>query len=372
MKFLHLSDLHIGRRLNEYSLLDDQKIVLNQAVETAVKNKCEAVLIAGDVYDKSTPSAEAMSVFNDFITALAENKISAYIISGNHDSYERLSYFSELIAVSGIHTAPKFTGKLFSYDINENITIHLLPFIKPANVRPFYPDLKIIDYNDAVKAVIENSEINYERINIIVGHQFITGAQICNSEQFAVGGLDNIDFRLFDDFDYAAMGHIHRPQSCGRKEIRYAGSILKYSISEHLHKKSFTIVDVKAKENINIEEIPIELPHDVKVVKGEYEEILYMDYCEDYVHIILTDENPYPDSRVTLRTVFPNMIKFTVENSKNGIETDYDVNPEEIFGEKSNVDMFCEFYAIQNNNAKPNKEQMKIIESIFEEVEVND
>ncbi len=372
MKILHLSDLHIGKRLNEYSLLDDQKIVLDQAVKTAVENRCSAVLIAGDVYDKSSPSAEAMSVFNDFITALADKQIKVYIISGNHDNYERISYFSQLISHRGIYTAPKFSGRLFSFDTDENITIHLLPFLKPINVRPFYSDITISDYNDAIKAVIDNSEINSDRINILVAHQFITGAVTCNSEEFAVGGLDNIDYHLFDKFDYVAMGHIHRPQSCGRKEVRYAGSILKYSISEHSHKKTFTIADIRGKNDIEITEIPIELPHDVRIISGSYENIVNMDYSEDYVHIILTDENPYPDSRITIRTVFPNMLKFTIQNSKNGTETDVDVKADEIFGAKNNIEMFCEFYAFQNNNALPSKEQMKIIESIFEEAEVTE
>lgn len=367
MKFLHLSDLHIGRKLNEYSLLEDQKNILDQAAEAAENQNCDGILIAGDIYDKPSPSAEAMDLFDSFISRIAELKKKVWIISGNHDSAGRISYYSEIIRHSGIYVPDRFSGTLQSFDAGENITIHLLPFLKPGMARSFYPDTNIKTYEDAVKTVIENSDIDKNRINIIVSHQFITGGVTCDSEDFAVGGLDSVSASVFDDFDYAALGHLHKAQRCGRETIRYAGSPLKYSISEEEHKKSFTIADIRDKNNIEITQIPVSLPHDVRTAKGTLDELMDMEYTEDYIKAVVTDEIVPPDARITLRSVFPNMLRFCVENSKTQFE--YDVKSDFKSDSMTAAELFREFYAFQNNGVYPSPAQTELVTKIFDRLE---
>lgn len=363
MRFLHLSDLHIGRRLNEYSLIDDQRIVLEQASTVLEEQDCDAVIIAGDVYDKSSPAAEAMRLFDSFVSRIIQSGKKIYMISGNHDSMTRITYFSDIIQQSGVYTSGEFTGRLRSFDIQDNITIHLMPFLKPSMVRPFYEDRDIRTYEDGVRAVIENSPVDKSRINIIAAHQFITGGETCESEEFAVGGTDNISASVFDDFDYVALGHLHRAQKCSRETVRYAGSPLKYSISEENHKKTFTVIDVKGKGGIEIIEIPVDLPHDVRTVKGRYDELMDMTTSEDYVRVVVTDETVIPDARILLRSVFPNMLRFCIENSKTSYERD--VLAEELTRDMEPLQLFCEFYAFQNNGVMPDERQMEVVKGVF-------
>ena len=367
MKLLHISDLHLGKRLNDYSLIDDQREVLKQAVDAYMLQKCEGVIIAGDIYDKSVPSAEAMKLFNNFITDLSNIGSKIYMISGNHDSPERISYYSSIIKKSGIYAPEPFSGKLQSIDEDNKITIHLLPFIKPANVKQFYPEKQQLSYEQAVKTVIENSYIDENRINILVCHQFITGGKTCDSEEFAIGGLDSVSAEIFDIFDYVALGHLHQSQRCGKETVRYAGSLLKYSLSEEFHKKSFTVVEVKGKNDIKINTAPIILPHDVKTIKGSFEELMNKSYTEDYIRVIITDETVSPDARIALRSVFPNMLKFSIDNSKTSYETD--VYSEESIENKSPEELFGDFYALQNNGVYPSEKQLEIIREIFNDLE---
>lgn len=368
MKFLHISDLHIGKRLNDYSLFDDQKEILNQAVNVYSLHNCESVIIAGDIYDKSVPSAEAMNLFNNFITSLSELGAKVYMISGNHDSPERISYYSSIIKNQGIYAPEAFSGKLQSIECaDSDITIHLLPFIKPANVRPFYPEKQLNTYEQAINTVIENSIIDENRINILVCHQFITGGKICDSEEFAVGGLDSVSAEVFNRFDYVALGHLHQAQRCGRETVRYAGSPLKYSLSEEFHNKSFTIVDVREKRDIIINTVPIKLLHDVKTIRGSFEELMNKSYTEDYIRVIITDDVVSPDARIALRSVFPNMLKFSIENSKTSYEAD--TSSEESIVNKSPEELFSDFYALQNNGVYPNEKQLEIVRDIFNELE---
>lgn len=367
MRFLHLSDLHIGRKLNEYSLLEDQKNILDQAAETAENQNCDGVLIAGDIYDKPSPSAEAMDLFDSFISRIAGLKKKVWLISGNHDSAGRISYYSEIIRHSGIYAPDRFSGILQSFDAGENITIHLLPFVKPGTVKPFYPDTSIKTYEDAVRTVIENSPIDKSRINIIVSHQFITGGATCDSEDFAIGGLDSISACIFDNFDYAALGHLHKAQKCGRETIRYAGSPLKYSVSEEEHKKSFTIADIKGKNDIEITQIPVTLPHDVRTARGTLDELMDMEYTEDYIKAVVTDEIVTPDARITLRSTFPNMLRFCVDNSKTQFE--YDVEADFKADSLTAAELFCEFYAFQNNGVYPSDTQTELVTKIFDRLE---
>ncbi len=235
MKLIHIADLHIGKRMNDISLLEDQKYALQQVVQVSADEKADAVLISGDVYDKAAPQSDAMALFDDFLTQLVSLGIKVFIISGNHDSDARISYFSSLIKHVGVYASEKFEGKLQQIALEDEygeIVINLLPFIKPANVRGFYESKKITTYQDAVVAVLENSCVDAKKRNVLLCHQFITGAEVCDSEIFAVGGLDNINASVFDAFDYVALGHIHKPQRILRDTMRYSGSLLKYSFSE--------------------------------------------------------------------------------------------------------------------------------------------
>lgn len=367
MKFLHLSDLHLGRRLGDYSLLPDQRKVLYQAIDVVREHGCDAVIIAGDVYDKPSPSAEAMCLLNDFLSEMVSMNVQVYMISGNHDSADRISYYGDIVSSCGIYVSKPFNGNIEPIDAGGNVKIYLLPFIRPANVRSYFPDSKIVSYEDAAKAVINLMNLDKSAINILVAHQFITGADTCDSEEFAVGGLDNIGAEVFGEFDYVALGHIHRAQQCMRNTVRYGGSLLKYSLSEENHRKIFTIIDALNKNDIRVSEVPVKLPHDVRTVKGEYLELMNCRFTDDYVKIVLTDELVVPDARIALRSIFPNMLKFCIENSKTSFEAD--VASFESIEQKSALELLGEFYAFQNNGAEMTDEQKKLAEKIFTELE---
>lgn len=367
MKFLHISDLHIGKRLNDVSLIDDQRFVLEQICGIAEKTACNAVLVAGDVYDKSNPSADAMTLFDNFLAGLAEKKIPVYVISGNHDSRQRVSYLSGLVKQSGIFISESFVGKAEKYVCEDEygvLNVYLLPFIRPIDVKKYYPDDKIESYDDAVRIVIKNTEIDPSERNVIVCHQFVTGASVCDSEEFAVGGLDNISSDIFNDFDYVAMGHIHGPQHISRPQVRYSGSPLKYSFSEAKHVKSATIVDIKEKGDVEITTEPLGFLHDVREVKGGMKELMELPFSEDYVRVVVTDESVAPDARVSLLTVFPNMMRFAVENSHTMAE--YSIEEAEGIENKTPTELFCDFYRLMHNNEEPTAEHIALIEEMIE------
>ncbi len=367
MKFLHISDLHIGRRFNDVNLIDDQRMVIEQIAGIAERESCGAVLIAGDVYDKANPTAEAMSLFNDFLMQLSGLKIPVFIISGNHDSPQRLEYLSGLAELSGIHICGRFSGNLEIHRISDeygDIDVCLLPFIRPADVRKYFPDAQIQNYDDAVRTVIEDAELDASVRKVIVCHQFVTGAQICDSEVFAVGGLDNISAENFREFDYAAMGHIHGAQYVQRPEVRYCGSPMKYSFSEANHHKSVTIFTLREKGDVEIEKIPLEAVHEVREVKGTLAELMEKPYSEDYVRVTVSDEIVPPDARISLLTVFPNMMKFAVENSKTGSPEEIDEGAD--ITSKTPVELFEDFFRLMNNDVPPTEEQSELIKSIIE------
>ncbi|MBD5142125.1 MAG: exonuclease SbcCD subunit D [Ruminococcus sp.] len=357
-KFLHLADLHIGKKLGDYPLLEDQKQVLQQALEIA--KTCDEILIAGDIYDKSNPSTEAMTVFDEFLTKLHELAKPVYLISGNHDASGRISYFGKLLEKNQITVSFPFTGKLQVVTApDDEIQIYLLPFITPSKVKEFYKNEKIESYQDAVEIVLKHSEISQDKINILVAHQFITGGTK-SDEEFSVGGLDNINASVFDMFDYVALGHLHKPQQCSRETIRYAGSPLKYSLAEEYQNKSFTVIEIQDKNNIKINLIPVQLPHDVRTVKGSFQELYAMPKTEDYISVILTDENFDSDARASLKYNFPNMIKFQIENTK--IQIANTVSESEELQQKSPLEMLCMFYK------NLTEYQQKVACEIFEEL----
>lgn len=369
MRFLHTADLHLGRKLNELPLLEDQKFLLQQIVEIAVREKIDAVLIAGDIYNKSSPASDAMMVFDGFLSQLAQNGIKVFMISGNHDSGNRISYLSSLIRKADIYTCEGFDGTLQQVTLEDEfgeLNIFMMPFVRPAQIRKFYPDEEITSYEDAVKVIFQHSSVNESERNILLCHQFVTGAELSDSEDFAVGTLDSMDASLFDAFDYVALGHLHKAQKVKRESLRYSGSIMKYSLSEANHKKSIVVLNM-SETAVEVQVLPLEQPKDIRKVKGTLEEILGMAYSEDYVSVVLQDEFVPPDARVSVATVFPNMIKLSVENSRN---REYvEVIEAESIESKSKMQLFEDFYQTQSGGTLPDPEQRKLMETILKELE---
>lgn len=373
MKFIHLSDLHIGKRVNEFSMLEDQKYILKVILGIIDDEKPDGIIIAGDVYDKSVPSAEAVQLLDDFIFRLAERKVPTYIISGNHDSAERLAFGGRLMDVSGIHISPVYDGQVTPHTLSDEygkVNVYMLPFIKPVNVRRFFPDSEIESYTDAVKIAVENMNVDENERNIIITHQFVTGASRSDSEDVSVGGTDNVDVTVFDCFDYIALGHIHGPQKIARDTVRYCGTPLKYSFSEANHKKSVTIVEMGAKGEVEVRTAPLIPYRDMREIKGTYDEItLKENYentnCDDYMHIILTDEEDIPDAMNKLRVIYPNLMKLDYDNKRT--RSNQLVGSAEGVERKSHFTLFSEFYEKQNNQPMSD-EQSEFIQNLIKEI----
>ena len=373
MKLVHLSDLHIGKRVNEYSMIDDQAYILNEIIDIIDEKKPDGVIIAGDVYDKPIPSAEAVQLFDDFLYKLLNRKIHVFIISGNHDSPERLAFGSRIMN-ERIHISPVYNGCVKPVELTDDygkVNVYMLPFVKPVNVRSCFPDEEINSYDDAVSFAVKNMNINFDERNVLVTHQFVTGANRCESEEISVGGSDNIDASIFDEIDYVALGHIHGPQNIGCERIRYCGSPLKYSFSETNHKKSVTLVELKEKNNIKIETIPLIPRCDMKEIKGKYEDLTKKSFYEntsyntDYVHITLTDEEDIPDAVIKLRTIYHNLMRLDYDNKRTRNMSL--INTSESVENKSPFDSFSEFYREQNGS-KMKEEQIDYIQSLIEKI----
>ena len=371
MKFLHLSDLHLGKQMNDVSLLEDQEAMLMyQIVSIAQKEHVDAVLIAGDIYQRSTPQAEAVALFDRFVSELAAMGKKVFVISGNHDSAQRISYFSALVKPSGVYMTEAFEGQMQSVTLSDaygELVIWMLPFLRPQQVKRFLPEEKIVTYQDAMQAVLRQTPIDKKKRNILMCHQFITGAATSDSEDRSIGGLEQIDAALFDAFDYVALGHIHRPQKIRRQTLRYAGSPLKYSFSEADFDKSVPVIDMQEKGYIDVHTVALKPLHDVRRVEGMLDELMNMPYSEDYVWATVRDENVPPDARVMLTGVFPNMLKFSIVNSKT--KTDVDVMATQSMENKSIVELFADFYRLQNNDQSPSAAHMKELEKVLRELE---
>lgn len=375
MKFLHLSDLHIGKRVNEFSMLEDQEYILTKIINIIDEEKPDAVVIAGDVYDKSVPSAEAVQLFDDFLCRLAKRKLQVFVISGNHDSAERMAFGGRLMDISGVHMSPVYNGKVEAISLDDEfgkVNFFMLPFVKPVNVRRFFEDAQIESYTDAVRVAVENMNVNTDERNVIVTHQFVTGAEKCESEEISVGGSDNVDASVFDCFDYVALGHIHGPQNIGSERVRYCGTPLKYSFSEAKHKKSVTVVEMSEKGSLEIRTIALESKRDMREIKGTYAEITLKDNyintnTDDYIHITLTDEEDIPDAIGKLRVIYPNLMKLDYDNKRTRSSAKLDII--ENIEQRSPLDLFAEFYKKQNNQPMTDRQSefMKsLIESIWE------
>lgn len=374
MKIIHLADLHIGKRVNEFSMIDDQKYILNQILEIIDKEKPDAVIIAGDVYDKQVPSIEAVELLDSFISDISKRKTTTFIISGNHDSAERLAFGSSLMAMGKIYISPVYNGKISKYTLKNDFgsaNFYLLPFVKPNHVKRFFPDEKIESYTDAIRVVVDNLKLDTSEINILIAHQFVTGASRTESEEISVGGLDNVDASVFEDFDYVALGHIHRPQKIGTERIRYCGTPLKYSFSEVNDTKSVSIIEINSKEDFNLRTIPLIPKRDMRKIRGTYEELITKTSYEntntdDYIHVTLTDEFNVVDAIQKLRVIYKNIMKLEYDNMRT--RESRKINLDDMVIENKNpLEIFSEFYKLQNNK-EMDDEQKEIIKKIMEEV----
>lgn len=355
MKLLHTSDLHLGKRVYEYSMLEDQEYILKRIINIVDEEKPDGVIIAGDVYDKSVPSAEAVQLFDVFLVQLAKRGTEVFVISGNHDSPERIAFGGRLMNGSGIHMSPVYNGDVTPITLGDEygqVNIFMLPFIKPAQVRRFFEE-EIVSYTDAVRAAICGMKINAGERNVLITHQFVTGAARSESEEISVGGTDNVDGSVFAPFDYVALGHIHSPQNCGTEKIRYCGTPLKYSFSEARDEKSVTIVELKEKGRLCVRCVPLTPKRELTELKGTYEDLTRRDFYlnttwqEDYTHIILTDEEDIPDAIGKLRVIYHRLMKLDYDNRRTRLNQE--VSGAEAAEAKTPLELFGEFYELQNN-----------------------
>ena len=355
MKLIHLSDLHLGKRLNEFSLLEDQKYILTQILSLIAGEQPDGVLLAGDIYDKPIPPAEAVQLFDYFLTKLADQNIPVFVVNGNHDSAERLAFGAQLMSGRGVYVAPVYDGQVRQVCLEDTygeVQIHLLPFLKPALVRHALEEEGIDSEQAALAAAVSRVETSGTARHVLVAHQFVTGASRCESEEIPVGGLDNVEAAVFEKFDYVALGHLHSPQRVGRESLRYCGTPLKYSFSEAGQEKTLTVAELRTKGDVRIRELPLRPLRDLRKVRGSYMEVTARSFYEkfnqeDYVHITLTDEEDIPDGLAKLRVIYPNLTQLAYDNrrTRGGVGNEGGVDLEQ----KSELALFEEFYERQNN-----------------------
>ena len=381
MKLFHLSDLHLGIRLNEVSLIEDQKYILKQVLDYVGSEKPDGVIIAGDIYDRSVPSEEAVNLYDSFMTELARLHIPAFVISGNHDSAPRLSCCSRLLSDSGIYVSGSYNGNAESITLKDkfgSVNIYLLPFVKPAVVRHYLDEADAVgieSYHDAVAKVVAGFKLDTNERNVIVTHQFVTGAERCDSEDISVGGTDNVAAEVFADFDYVALGHIHGPQNVGGQErIRYCGTPLKYSFSEAKHEKSITVLEFGEKGNILINLLPLKPLRDLRILRGKYEELMLKENYEgtnreDYLKIILTDENEIPNVMNKLRTVYKNILQLEYDNTRT--RSSENIVLVENVSMKTELELFADFFEKQNGQTL-DEEQAEYLRNLIEQLKEAD
>lgn len=374
MKIIHLSDLHIGKIVNGYNMKEDQEYILKKILKIIDDESPDAVIIAGDVYDKSIPSAEAVELFDDFLVRLAKRSLQVFVISGNHDSAERLAFGNRLIDASGIHISPVYDGNVSCHTLMDEygpVNFYSLPFIKPMHVRRYRPDAEIVNYTDAIREALSDIELDNDTRNVLIAHQFVTGAETSDSEEISVGGLDNVDASVFEGFAYVALGHIHRPQNIKSERIRYCGTPLKYSFSEAGHAKSVSVVELGAGDEFALRTIDLVPKHDMVEIKGTFDQIMdkafyeNTSYQEDYMHIILTDEDDVPDALTKLRVVYKNMMKMSYDNTRT--RHSQEIYAAENIDQKSELDLFRELYEMQNGK-EMSDEQNEFMISIIEKL----
>lgn len=376
MKLMHLSDLHLGKLVNGFSMVEDQKYILNEILSMAREEQPDGVLIAGDVYDKRVPSAEAVGLLDDFLTELA-HICPVFLISGNHDSAERLAFGGRLMTAAGVYVSPVYDGTVRTEVLCDDfgaVHIHLLPFLKPVQVRRFYPEAEITSYTDAVRTALAGIDLADGDRHILVTHQLVTGSERCDSEELSIGGSENVDSEVFDGFDYVALGHLHGPQRAGGAHIRYCGTPLKYSFSEANHHKSVTFVTLGEKGTVEITTRELQPMRDLKEIRGKYQELMARSYYQDtdlpesYLHITLTDEEDVPEALGRMRQVYPYIMKLSYDNTRTRLHQNPLEQPTEL--RTSPLDLFRRLYEAQNNQPMTQQQDAfleKLIGSIWEE-----
>lgn len=382
MKLMHLSDLHLGKRLNEFSLLEDQCFILQQLVELVRSEQPDCVLLAGDIYDKPVPPAEAVTLFDDFLNKLAQ-LTTVCVTSGNHDSAERLAFGAQLMREGGVHFCGLYTGEpqcVTLQDAYGSVHIYLLPFLKPAHVRHCLTPTEaeqVTTYHEALRCAVERLHINATERNVLVAHQFVTGAQTAGSEAVNVGGVDNIGAEVFAAFDYTALGHIHKAQNVGSERVRYSGTPLKYSFAEWQQEKSVTLVELGEKGSVSVTALPLAPLRDLRKLRGSYEELMSREFYDelpkdsdgllrDFYHLTLTDEEDVPDAVQKLRSVYKNLLQLEYDNKRTRM--DNAIEGAERVVEKSPLELMEEFYQLQNNQALSEK-QRAYLQSLLEKEE---
>ena len=376
MKLMHISDLHLGKIVNGFSMLEDQKYILEQILSMAEAEWPDGVLIAGDVYDKRVPAAEAVGVLDGFLTRLADI-CPAFVISGNHDSAERLAFGGQLMTAAGVYVSPVYDGTVRTVQLRDEfgpVYIHLLPFLKPVQVRRFFPEAEITNYTEAVGAALSGLDLADGVRHVLVTHQLVTGALPCESEELSIGGSENVDAEVFEGFDYVALGHLHGPQRAGGDHIRYCGTPLKYSFSEANHRKSVTLVTLGEKGDTKIETRELHPLRDLKEIRGTYQELMARSFYQDtdlpesYLHITLTDEEDVPEALHRMRLVYPFIMKLDYDNTR----TRSHQNPldQRVDARQTPLELFRQLYETQNNQPMSQQQDAflaKLIESIWEE-----
>lgn len=377
MKWIHLGDLHIGKTVAGFSMLEDQQFIFRQIINYVHLEQVDAVLIAGDVYDKALPGAEAVKLCDRFLTELCDLGVSVLVISGNHDSPERLAFAREILQKQGLYMAGSYQGQLERVDLEDRFgTVHFyfLPFTRPGLVKRYLGHEGIESYQDAVQAVLESAQLDQSARNVLLSHQFYAGSgsepERSESETGPVGGLDRIDSSMLEGFDYVALGHLHGPQQIGRETIRYAGSPLKYSFSEVLQRKSIPLVELREKGDITITLLPLNPLRDLRRLKGPLaallgEAVAGQGNREDYLQVILTDEQELHDAIGKLREAYPNVMSLGFENQRTRAEADW--TREAQLEQKNPFQLFEEFYAMQNGSGME-PEEARIVLTMLNEL----
>lgn len=374
MKLMHLADLHLGKRYNELSLIDDQKYILGEILKIASEVAPDGVILAGDIYDKSVPSAEAVELFDWFLNGLAELNLQVFIVSGNHDSPERIAFGERFMGRSGVHISPVFDGKIKRVTLTDKhgeVHVYLLPFVKPATVRRFFENENIDSYTAAVKAALGTVVPDGTARNILVAHQFVTGSKSSGSEEFTVGDIGNVDAGVFDGFDYVALGHVHGAQNVAGERVRYSGTPLVYSLSEAAGEKSVTLVELGEKGDLKISEIPLKPMRNVVEIRGTYDELTRRDYYEnttlpdDLVHVVLTDEEEVPDALGKLRIIYPYVMSLRYDNRRTREQAKLQLD--DGVPARTPFELFSALYEAQNNAAMSD-EQSEFVRALIEKV----
>lgn len=374
---MHLADLHLGKRVNGFSMMEDQEYILNRILEIMEEEQPDGLLIAGDVYDKTIPPAEAVRLMDDFLTAVAAKHVPVFLISGNHDSAERVAFGHQLMQGSGIWISPVYDGTIRHHTLEDRwgeVNIYLIPFLRPSVVRSFFPDVEIEDYTDALRTIIEDLQVDTSRRNVVLAHQFVTAAgalpETCDSEQLSVGGLDRVDGSVFSPFDYTALGHLHGPQRVGSETIRYAGSPLKYSFSELHQKKSVTVAELRAKGETEIRQIPLQPRREMIELRGTFEEILEEarkkgELQTDYYHMILADETDVVDALSRLREYYPNIMLLDYDNRRT--RSQKEVEQLDRVEERTPGELFAALYE-QQNGQEMDSDRKEYLDGLIREI----